>query len=160
MLSTRGWWPPRHLGRPCLIRMHGLQRQPAANNWLLALFLMFGRMAHLPIELAYCTSETATQSPNEYAAAALQKSLGSAFEQVRKNFKHKLYRQKAFYDCKVNGQHYERDVLLSQKGSLTSCTTHGQAPIALRSTCTTKQYGWCSSMALNLGRILSVRGAV
>ena len=122
-------------------------------------FLMFGRKARLPIELAYGTSETATHSPNEYAAA-LQKSLGSAFEQVRKNFKHKLYRQKAFYDCKVNGQHYERDVLLSQKGSLTSCTTHGQAPIALRSTCTTKQYGWCSSMALNLGRILSVRGAV
>ena len=74
-------------------------------------FLMFGRKARLPIELAYGTSETATHSPNEYAAA-LQKSLGSAFEQVRKNFKLRLCRQKDFYDRKVHGQHYRRDALV------------------------------------------------
>ena len=72
---------------------------------------MFGRKARLPIELAYGTSETATHSLNEYAAA-LQKSLGSSFEQVRKNFKLRLRRQKDFYDCKVHGQHYEQDALV------------------------------------------------
>ena len=76
-------------------------------------FLMFGQKARIPIELAYGTSNaTCTiQSPNEYAAA-LQKSLGSAFEQVRKNFKFRLCRQKDFYDRKVHGQPYEQDALV------------------------------------------------
>ena len=109
------WWLPRHLGKPCPIRMHGLQHQPAANNWLLTL-LSNVWMEGIP-----------PKSPNEYAAA-LQKSLGSAFEQVRKNFKVKLYRKKDCYDCKVHGQHYEHDVLVWLHSSVVpkgqSCKLH------------------------------------
>ena len=49
--------------------------------------------------------------PNEYAVA-LQKSLGSAFECVWKNFQFRLCRQKDFYDYKIHRQHYEQGALV------------------------------------------------
>ena len=72
---------------------------------------MFGRQACLLIELTYGTLDITPQLASEYAAA-LQRTLCSAYERVQKNLKLKLSKQKNFYDCNIHRQPYEQDSLV------------------------------------------------
>ena len=54
---------------------------------------VFGRQAHLPVNVMYGSTLTDTQSPSEYAVS-LKKQLTSAYETVRQTCKTQHERQK------------------------------------------------------------------
>ena len=68
-------------------------------------FLMFGREAHLPLDLMYHvdTSEPATHS--EYATK-MKDSIEKAYDLVRERLGQKQQAQKQFYDQKCHGDPY------------------------------------------------------
>ena len=74
-------------------------------------FLMFGREARVPFQLAY---EGCTESPTSVSdyVTNLRKSLNTSYEKVRNTFNLKLARQKEFYDRKIHGEPYRKDDLV------------------------------------------------
>ena len=74
-------------------------------------FLMFGRQARLPIDIAYGTQQVTPTGKHQYVCD-LRKSLHRAYEDVRKNFNLKLSRQKEFYNRKVHGNPFDKDNLV------------------------------------------------
>ena len=81
-------------------------------------FLMFGRQARLPVDVAFGLPPNSEASHNTFAAS-LRTTLQEAFESVRTDLGHHLKRQKEIYDVKAHGQPYEkRDVVWLHNASI------------------------------------------
>ena len=89
----------RHLRQVCLAYNSSLHPTTGYTPF----FLMFGRQARLPIDLAYGTSSPIHDSPDEYVVH-LQESFQEAYENVRQQTGRQLQRQKELYDQKVHGR--------------------------------------------------------
>ena len=74
-------------------------------------YLMFGREARLPVDIAYGTREPDLATPPSYASD-LQKSLREAYHRVRTSFDTGHQHRKEIYDKKVHGRQYESDELV------------------------------------------------
>ena len=74
-------------------------------------FLMFGRQARLPVDVAFGLPPNSVDSQNEYAAS-LRNTLQEAYDCVRKDLNHHLRRQKEIYDRKAHGKSYEKGDLV------------------------------------------------
>ena len=74
-------------------------------------YLMFGREARLPVDIAYGTREPDLATPSSYASN-LQKSLREAYHRVRTSFDTGHQHRKEIYDKKVHGRQYESDELV------------------------------------------------
>ena len=68
-------------------------------------FLMFGRQARIPIDIAYGTP-TPSALPTTKYAAALNKRLETAYHQVRTNSGNKLDYEKELYDKRIHGKEF------------------------------------------------------
>ena len=60
-------------------------------------FLMFGRQAKLPVDLAFQLPQRQPLYHTQYALH-LQSTLGDSYKQVREKLGHNLQRQKVFYN--------------------------------------------------------------
>lgn len=74
-------------------------------------YLMFGRRARLPIDVAFGLPYDQPVSTNQYANTLHQK-LGKAYGEVRKTMDLHLQRQKEIYDKKVHGKLFEEGELV------------------------------------------------
>ena len=74
-------------------------------------YLMFGRKARLPIDVAFGLPYDQSVSTNQYANTLHQK-LGKAYGEVRKTMDLHLQRQKEIYDKKVHGKPFEEGELV------------------------------------------------
>ena len=74
-------------------------------------FLMFGRKARLPVDVAYGTSLPTPTSMDKYARD-LQQSLREAYQRVRQQMGSQQERQKDFYDQKVHGLPFSKGELV------------------------------------------------
>lgn len=70
-------------------------------------YLMFGRQARLPVDVAFGTAPQQVVSHDQYAAN-LRQTLEEAYQTVRTNLGAHLQRQKEIYDRKVHGQPFEK----------------------------------------------------
>lgn len=68
-------------------------------------YLMFGRQAHLPVDVIYGTSPSDHTSLSEFATM-LQKQLTMAYDLVRQTISTQHQRQKEYYDRKIRGDTY------------------------------------------------------
>ena len=68
---------------------------------------MFGRQAHLPIDVAFGTAPQQVVSHDQYAAN-LHPTLEEAYQTVLTKLGAHLKRQKEIYDRKVHGQPFEK----------------------------------------------------
>ena len=69
-------------------------------------YLMFGRQAHLPVDIMYGTSTQQLSSPGKHTRL-LQYRLQSAFELVKEHTSREHQHQKEFYDLKLHGEPYK-----------------------------------------------------
>ena len=74
-------------------------------------YLMFGRQARLPIDLAFGTAPQEAVSHDQYASD-LRQSLEEAYQVVRTRLGTHLERQKEIYDRKVHGQPFVKGDLV------------------------------------------------
>ena len=74
-------------------------------------YLMFGRKARLPIDVAYGLPCNQPVSTSQHAQL-LHQSLGKAYEAVQNNMDHHLHRQKEIYDKKVHGEAFKEGDLV------------------------------------------------
>ena len=70
-------------------------------------FLMFGRQAGLPVDLAFQLPNKQPVLHNDYIAK-LQQTLQESYKVVRDNLSNNLHRQKEIYDKKFNGCPYHK----------------------------------------------------
>ena len=71
------------------------------------IFLMFGRQARLPVDVAFGLPPNSETSHNDYAAS-LRITMQEAYEKVHKDLGHHLKRQKEIYDTKAHGHPYRK----------------------------------------------------
>ena len=74
-------------------------------------YLMYGREARLPIDIAYGTKTPESEPVGEYAAR-LKKSLTEAYSDVQHQLETTHQRQKEIYDKKVHGKPYKKGDLV------------------------------------------------
>ena len=71
-------------------------------------FLMFGRQAHMPIDLMYGPPTLSMDISTHHFAGDLRIRLEEAYQRVRKQMGHMLDRQKAYYDKKSTWRAIQR----------------------------------------------------
>ena len=69
-------------------------------------FLMFGRLAKMPIDIMYGTPVPEESTASKYATS-LKRNLKAAYKHVRDQMGHKQDRQKELYDRRVHGKPFE-----------------------------------------------------
>ena len=74
-------------------------------------YLMFGRRARLPVDIAFGLPDDQPVSTSQYASS-LHDKLGKAYTEVRKSMNLHLHRQKEIYDRKVHGKAYKEGDLV------------------------------------------------
>ena len=75
-------------------------------------FLMFGRQAHMPVDLMYGPPPSGTTPLASQFANDLRSRLEDAYQNVREKMGHMLDRQKAYYDRKAHGAPYKEGDLV------------------------------------------------
>ena len=84
-----------------------VQYQCAFQYRLHTIFLMFGRQARLPVDLAFQLPQNQPVCHNQYARH-LQNTLRDSYKKVREQLGHNLQRQKEIYDRKAHGSSYSK----------------------------------------------------
>lgn len=74
-------------------------------------YLMFGRKARLPVDIAFGLPGDQPVSTDQHAKT-LHQQLGKAYSEVRKSMDLHLHRQKEIYDRKVHGKPYKEGDLV------------------------------------------------
>ena len=92
----------QHLRRLCLAYNTSLHPTTGHSPF----YLMFGRQAHMPVDIALGTAAAPPTTIPEYVAN-LRSSLQSAYSYVRNCMGHQLEKQKAQYDTRANGHPFE-----------------------------------------------------
>ena len=75
-------------------------------------FLMFGRQAHMPVDLMYGPPTPAMEKSTNQFANDLRNKLDRAYQRVREQMGHMLDHQKAHYDKRAHGEPYKEGDLV------------------------------------------------
>ena len=140
MLSTCSEEQPKewdqHLSKLCMAYNTSVHSTTGYSPF----FPMFGREAHLPIDLMFGSPNLDETSYSSYVTNQ-QEILTKAYNKVRENTKRKQHRQKEFYNRRVHGKPYKKGELVwlfnpaVKKGYTKKFHSHGVDPIGSATNC-------------------------